>query len=118
MDRIEVIVDSIGQALMSHNMEYPWVIILKSRVSNYYLPIYISKPQADLIQQLLLNEEPITLESIKEELSLPVEQISKGILKPIIIESPEKNKYRARIILRRDDKAKGGKQIESPVGNA
>jgi len=53
-----------------------------------------------------------------EDLSLPVEQISKGTLESIIIELIEENKYQAKMILKRDDKAKDGTQIVLPVGNA
>ena len=118
MALIKVIVDSIRQALLSHNMEYPWVIILKSKSSNDYLPICINRTQADLIQQLLFDEEPIPLELIIKELSLPVEQFLKDILESIVIESLEENKYHAKMILKRDDKAKDGTQIVLPVGNA
>jgi bifunctional DNase/RNase len=70
-----------------------------SRSSNDYLPIHITKPQAELIQRLLLDDEVIPIESLLRDLSLPVEQMLKSILESIIIESPEENKYRAKLIL-------------------
>ena len=104
MAQVEVRVDSIRQDfLQRYHIDYPWVVILKSKSSNDYLPIYISKSQADLIQKLLLDDEAIPIESLLSDLSLPVEQMSKGILESIILESPEENKYRAKLVPKEDD---------------
>lgn len=77
MANVEVKVDSIRQAFLGRNMEYPWLVILKSKSSNDYLPVHITNTQADLIQRLLLDDEPIPIESLLRDLSLPVEQMLK-----------------------------------------
>ncbi len=118
MADVEVKVDSIRQAFLRRNIECPWLVILKSKSSDNYLPIHIIKTQAELIQRLLLDDEPMDLESLINSLSLPVKQMSKGILESIIIESIEENRYQAKLILKPNDKADNVIQVALPVGNA
>ena len=42
ISRLEVKVDSIRQAMLGHNLEYPWVVLFKSISNNGYLPVYVS----------------------------------------------------------------------------
>ena len=55
MSRVEVLVDSIRQELLY----YQWVILLKERDTEQYLPIYIGSEYADEIKRLLKGLEPL-----------------------------------------------------------
>ncbi|MFC2026399.1 bifunctional nuclease domain-containing protein [Chloroflexota bacterium] len=118
MTKVEIKVDSIRQAYLSSNTEYPWVVILKKKTSSSYLPVYITKNQAELITRLLLDDEPIPLDSVLNELSLPAELMSKGILQSITIDSPEENIFRAKLMLNRDNTTDDVSQADMLVGNA
>ncbi len=114
MSKLEVKVDSIRQALLGDKR----VVILKAKSSEIQLPIYIDKVQFDLIQRLLLDDEPIPLESILNDLSLPAKLMSKGILETITIGSLEENMFQAKLMLTCDDKPGDTIQVDLPVGNA
>jgi bifunctional DNase/RNase len=117
MSKKEVKIDTIRQALLGPNLEYPWVVLFKSISSDSYLPVHISRVQAELTQKIMLYEEVISLDSLLNDLDLPVEQMSKGTLESIVIEPKGENMFIARLILRRS-KRKGKTQVELPVGNA
>ncbi len=117
MAKIEVKVDIIRQALLGSNLEYPWVVLFKSISSDSYLPVNISRVQAELIRKIMLDEEPIPLDSLLNDLDLPIEPMSKGTLESITIEPKGKNMFVAKLILRRS-KRQGKTQAEMPVGNA
>jgi bifunctional DNase/RNase len=117
MSKIEVKVDMIRQALLGSNLEYPWVVLFKSISSDSYLPVHISSVQAELIQKIMLDEEPMPLDSLLNDLDLPVEQMSKGTLESIVIEPKGENLFVARLILRHSKKH-CKTQAELPIGNA
>lgn len=64
-----------------------------------------------------LTKDPIPLDSVINALDLPVEQMTKGTLKSIIIKSKGKNLFIASLILRNGNN-KDKMHAEIPVGNA
>ena len=118
MAKVEVRVDLIRQPLFDPKLEFPWVLLLKDKSSESYLPVYISKRQGDFIQKLLLDDDPIQLESVFDDLALPVEQMSKGTLESIEIEPAVGNNFQAELILACDDKPGNTIQVDLPVANA
>ena len=116
--RLEVKVDLIRKPLFDSELESPWVLLLKGKACGGYLPIYIPEHQADFIQKLLLDDEPISLDFVLDYLTLPIEQMSKGTLELIVIKQIEGNRFQARLMLAPDDKTSETIQFELPVGNA
>ena len=117
--RLEVKVDSIRKRLLNPKLENPCVLVFKGISSNSYLPVYISNVQARLIQKIMkimLHVDPIPLESLLTTLDLPIEQMSKGTLEPIIIEPKGENNFIACLILKNSDR-KDKVRAEIPVGN-
>ena len=118
MAKVEVKVDLIRQPLLDPKLEFPRVLLLKDKSSESYLPVYVSKRQGDFIQKLLLDDDPIQLESVLDDLALPAEQMSKGTLESIEIEPVVGNKFQAKLILYSNDKNGSDFQVDLPVGNA
>ena len=118
MAKVEVKVDLIRQSLLDPKLEFPWVLLLKDKSSESYLPVYISKHQGDFIQKLLLDDDPMQLGSVLDDLALPAEQMSKGTLESIEIEQAAGNKFQAKLILYSNDKTGSDFQVDLPVGNA
>ena len=118
MAKVEVKVDLIRQPLLAPKLEFPWVLLLKDKSSESYLPVYVSKRQGDFIQKLLLDDEPIPIESVFDNLAMPTEQMSKGTLESMEIKLVEDNKFQAELILACDDKPGNTIQVDLPVGNA
>jgi len=118
MAKVEVKVDLIKQPLLDPKLEFPWVLLLKEKSSESYLPVYISKRQGDFIQKLLLDEDPMQLESVLDDLGLQAEQMSKGTLKSIEIEPAVGNKFQAQLIFYGNNKTGSDFQVDLPVGNA
>ena len=51
MAKVEMIIDSLRQDLLY----YEWVVILKEKLGERYLPVYIGPQQADIIKSLLVG---------------------------------------------------------------
>jgi len=51
MAKVEMIIDSVRRNSLGND----WVVILKEKTAECYLPIYIGSPQADVIKKLLVS---------------------------------------------------------------
>ena len=54
MAQIEMVIDSLRQSPMNNQ----WVVILKEKLAERYLPVYIGPSQADVIKRELLDVSP------------------------------------------------------------
>jgi bifunctional DNase/RNase len=60
----EMVIDSVRQAIVLNE----WVVLLKEKLGQRFLPVYLGEPQAEEIKRALMNE-PIP-ESLDDHLSL------------------------------------------------
>lgn len=63
MAKVEMVIDSVRRNSLGNE----WVMILKERSAERYLPIYIGSPQADVIKKLLMGDVPPDTISSKVE---------------------------------------------------
>ena len=54
MAKVEMVIDSIRRNSLGND----WVVILKEKSAERYLPIYIGSSQADVIKKLLMGHAP------------------------------------------------------------
>ena len=55
MAEIEMGIDSVRQSPVNHQ----WVVILKEKLAEQYLPVYIGSSQADIIKRELMDIRPL-----------------------------------------------------------
>ena len=92
MSRIEIIVDSIRQELLY----YQWVVLLKEKDKEQYLPIYISSAYINEIKQLLLGHAPS--KPIDYELKIDGIDTDKLKIKSVLLEKSGRNKFNAELL--------------------
>jgi len=54
MAKVEMVIDSVRRNSLGND----WVVILKEKTAERYLPIYIGSPQVDVIKKLLMGHAP------------------------------------------------------------
>jgi len=109
MSRVEVIVDSIRQDLL----HYEWVVILKERSAERYLPICVGSTQADIIKSLPVGTEPI--ETADYDLSVPGVDTTGAGIKSVIISRFKNNIFYAKLLFSRHNKSH---KVDCPVAKA
>ena len=98
MAEIEMVVDSLRRSPANKC----WVLILKAKIAERYLPIYVGSSQADVVRQELQNwnpPEPTAVTSYESE------------VKSVIVDRFDNNTFRAK--LRIVSKA-GAREIDCP----
>jgi bifunctional DNase/RNase len=89
----EVTIDSVRLSLMSGE----WVVILKEKGTEQYLPIYMGPSQANIVKRELIGArfpEPEVYERF-----LAGVDIAKADLESVTVNGPDKNLFRAKLLL-------------------
>ena len=92
MAKVEMIIDSLRQDLPYCE----WVVILKEKSGERYLPVHIGSQQADIIKNLLVGTEPT--ESVEFDFSVPDVDINIAELQSVIINRLKNNVFYARLL--------------------
>ena len=109
MARVEMTIDSVRQDLL----HYEWVVILKERSAERYIPIYIGSQQADIIKSLLVGTEPV--EPVDHDLSVAGVDTTNAELKSVIINSFKNSIFYAKLLFTRRNKSF---KVDCPVAKA
>jgi len=75
MAKVEMIIDSLRQDLLYCE----WVVILKEKLGERYLPVYIASQQADIIKSLLVGTgptEPVDFDSSVREVDINIASVA------------------------------------------
>ena len=92
MAKVEMIIDSLRQDLLY----YEWVVILKEKSGERYLPVYIGSQQADIIKSLLVGTEPT--EPVEFNYSVPEVDTGNAELQSVIINRLKDNVFYAKLL--------------------
>ncbi len=63
MAEIEMVIDSVRQSPVNHQ----WVVILKEKLAEQYLPVYVGSSQANTIKRELLDVSPSKTLAVNSE---------------------------------------------------
>ena len=99
MAKVEMIIDSMRQELLY----YQWVVILRDKLGERYLPIYVSSPQGEFIRSLLVDTE-IT-EPVDFDFSVPDVDINIAELQSVIINRLKDNVFYAKLLFTHHNKS-------------
>ena len=99
MAQIEMVIDSLRQDLLY----YEWVVILKEKSGERYLPVYIGSQQADIIKNLLVGTEPT--EPVDFNFSVPDVDINIAELQSVIINRLKNNVFYAKLLFTHHNKS-------------
>ena len=99
MAQIEMAIDSLRQDLLY----YEWVVILKEKSGERYLPVYIGSQQADIIKSLLVGTEPT--EPVEFDFSVPDVDIDNAELQSVIINRLKNNVFYAKLLFTHQNKS-------------
>lgn len=108
MARVEMTIDSVR-----HGLHYEWVVILKEKFAERYLPIYMGSSQADIIKSLLVGTEPA--EPVDYDFSVAEVDATDTVLKPLIINGFENNIFYAKLLFTHHKKSY---KVGCPVAKA
>ena len=92
MSRVEVIVDSIRQELLY----YHWVVLLKEKSRERYLPIYIGSEYISEIRKLLRGHK--SFKPIKCQIQSDGIDMDKLIVKSVLLQKSVGNTFKARLL--------------------
>ena len=92
MAKVEMMIDSQRQDLLY----YEWVVILKEKSGERYLPVHIGSQQADIIESLLVGTEPT--EPVEFDSSAPDVDINIAELQSVIINRLKNNGFYAKLL--------------------
>ena len=111
MAQIEMIIDSVRRNMLSDM----WVVILREKDAERYLPIYIGSSQADIIKSLLVGTEPA--EPVDFDFSVPGVDTSKADIKSVIININrfKNNIFYAKLLFAHHKKSY---EVDCPVAKA
>ena len=109
MTQIEMIIDSVRRNMLSDM----WVVILREKDAERYLPIYIDSSQADIIKSLLVGTEPA--EPVDFDFSVPGVDTSKADIKSVIINRFKNNIFYAKLLFAHHKKSY---EVDCPVAKA
>jgi len=98
MTRVEMTIDSVRQELLN----YEWVVMLKEKAAERYLPIYVGALQGETIKSLLVGTE-IT-EPVDFDFSVPDVDINIAELQSVIINRFRKNVFHAKLLFTHHNK--------------
>ena len=99
MAKVEMIIDSLRQDLLY----YEWVVILKEKLGERYLPVYIGSQQADIIKSLLVGTEPT--EPVEFNYSVPEVDTGNAELQSVIINRLKDNVFYAKLLFTHHNKS-------------
>jgi hypothetical protein len=99
MAKVEMIIDSLRQDLLY----YEWVVILKEKLGERCLPVYIGSQQADIIKSLLVGTEPT--EPVDFDFSVPDVDINIAELQSVIINRLKNNVFYAELLFTHHNKS-------------
>jgi len=108
MARVEMTIDSVRR-----DLHYEWVVILKEKLAERYLPIYMGSSQADIIKSLLVGTEPA--EPVDYDFSVAGVDTTDAVLKSVIINGFENNIFYAKLLFTHHEKSY---KVDCPVAKA
>ena len=98
MTKVAMTIDSVRQDLLN----YEWVVMLKEKAAERYLPIYVGALQGETIKSLLVGTE-IT-EPVDFDFSVPDVDINIAELQSVIINRFRNNVFHAKLLFTHHNK--------------
>jgi len=95
---VEMTIDSVRQELLN----YGWVVMLREKLAERYLPIYVGALQGETIKSLLVGTEPA--KPVDFDFSVPDFDINIAELKSVIINRFKKNVFHAKLLFTHHNK--------------
>lgn len=108
MANVEVMLDALRQSPANHQ----WVVVLKEKSKERYLPIWIGLAQAEEIKRELLGTSQDELDS---QLMLLSDNLADVKLESITVDCFENNIFHARLSLTSEHKRF---EVEAPIARA
>ena len=99
MVQVEMIIDSVRRKSLSDE----WVVILKAKEAERYLPIYVGPSQADIIKRLLVGAGPVELVDL--DLSSAGIDIIFSKVESVTINRSEANVFYAKLVFTHHNKS-------------
>ncbi len=109
MARIDMAINSVRQGRVNNR----WLVLLKEKQAERYLPIYVGSLQADVIKRELLKTDPPY--PSKYELSLLGIDTASSELVSVIVNRFKNNVFYAKLVLCRHDKYY---EVDCPLAKA
>ncbi len=94
----EMTIDSVRQELLN----YGWVVMLKEKAAERYLPIYVGALQGDIIRSLLVGTEPA--KPVDFDFSVTGFDPNNADLTSVIINRFRKNVFHAKLLFTHHNK--------------
>ena len=95
----EMTIDSVRQELLN----YGWVVMLKEKAAERYLPIYVGALQGDIIRSLLVGTEPA--KPVDFDFSVTGFDPNKADLTSVIINRFRNNVFSAKLLFTNHNKS-------------
>ncbi len=94
-----MVIDSLRQDLLY----YEWVVVLKEKLGEHYLPVYIGSQQADIIKSLLVGTKPT--ESVDFDFSVSDVNMDNAELQSVIVNRLKHNVFYAKLLFTHQNKS-------------
>jgi len=107
MAQIEMVIDSVRQSPVNHH----WVVVLKKKLAERYLPVYIGSSQADVIKRELMDVSP--LKPLTRNLGCGGIGVVYSEVKAVKLDKFDNNVFSAKLVL-----AAPGKSVACPPAEA
>jgi len=99
MAEVEMIIDSVRRSPVNHQ----WVVVLKGKLAEQYLPVWIGSPQAEVIKRELTQVRPFKTFA-DDPISKDIKRIGSKI-KSVKLDKLEGNKFSAELLLTDEGKS-------------
>jgi len=109
MAGIEMVIDSVRQSPVSHQ----WAVVLKEKLEERYLPVYIGSSQAEALKRELTDSR--LSRAIGDD---PISREIKGIgsnVRSVKLDKFDNNMFSAKLVLAAPDKSH---EVDCPVAKA
>ena len=109
MAEVEMVIDALRQSSVNHQ----WVVILKDKLEERYLPVYIGSAQAETIKRELIDvstPRPLDNDLIYREIFTKCSEV-----KVVKLHKFEDNRFYAKLVLAAPGKSH---EVDCPVAKA
>jgi len=109
MAEVEMVIDSVRQSPVN----YQWVVILKDKLAERYLPIYIGSSQAEALRREL-TDVSLTRPTGDDPISRDIKRIGSKV-RSVKIDKLEDNEFSAKLVLATPSKPY---EVDCPLSKA
>ena len=109
MAQIEMVIDSVRQSPVNHQ----WVVVLKKKLAERYLPVYIGSSQADVIKRELMDISP--LKPLTRNLVCGEIDAVNSEVKAVKVDKFDNNVFSAKLVLATPGKSR---EVDCPPAEA